>query len=191
MGPILSIGQQAIIYAGESYTFTPSFRHIAAVGEPEQIVDYYNYLTSDNADMVALCSMAYDVMAACSDRKLPKGLLWETANSWDGERVVMVKGKVDISAQILMAVDLLYMGIIGKQFKLKERGDMRALLEFDPSSFVSAAVVHLGMQPEQAWSLTITEFNTFLKDKYPELYQPDLPSAEEIERLFSSTDSLL
>lgn len=191
MGPILSIGQQAIIYAGEPYTFTPSFRHIASVGEPEQIVDYYNYLTSDNADIVALCSMAYDVMSACADRKFPKGLLWETANSWDGSRVVMVKGKVDLSAQILMAVDLLYMGIIGKQFKLKERGDRRALLEFDPSSFVSAAVVHLGMQPEQAWSLTITEFNTFLKDKYPELYQPDLPSAEEIERLFSSTDSLL
>ena len=191
MGPILSIGQQAIIYAGESYTFTPSFRHIAAIGEPEQIVDYYNYLTSDNADIVALCSMAYDVMSACADQKLPKGLLWETANSWDGERVVMVKGKVDLSAQILMAVDLLYMGIIGKQFKLKERGDKRALIEFDPSSFVSAAVVHLGMQPEHAWSLTITEFNTFLKDKYPDLYQPDLPSADEIEKLFSSTDFLL
>jgi len=191
MGPILSIGQQAIIYAGESYTFTPSFRRIAAVGEPEQIVDYYNYLTSDNADTVALCSMAYDVMSACADQKLPKGLLWETANSWDGERVVMVKGKVDLSAQILMAVDLLYMGIIGKQFKLKEQGDKRALIEFDPSSFVSAAVVHLGMQPEQAWSLTITEFNTFIRDKYPDLYQPDLPSADEIEKLFSSTDSLL
>lgn len=191
MGAILSIGQQAIIYSGESYTFTPSFQHIASVGEPEQIVDYYNYLTSDNADTVALCSMAYDVMSACADQKLPKGLLWETANSWDGERVVMVKGKVDLSAQILMAVDLLYMGIIGKQFKLKERGDKRALIEFDPSSFVSAAVVHLGMQPEQAWSLTITEFNTFLKDKYPDLYQPDLPSADEIEKLFSSTDSLL
>ena len=80
MGPILSIGQQAIIYAGESYTFTPSFRNIAAIGEPDQIVDYYNYLTSDNADTVALCSMACDVMIACSDRKLPKGLLWETAN---------------------------------------------------------------------------------------------------------------
>lgn len=191
MGPILSIGQQAIIYAGKSYTFTPSFRHIAAVGEPEQIVDYYNYLTSDNADIVALCSMAYDVMSACADQKLPKGLLWETANSWDGERVVMVKGKVDLSAQMLMAVDLLYMGMVGKQFKLKEQGEKRSLLEFDPSSFVSAAVVHLGMQPEQAWSLTITEFNTFLKDKYPDLYQPDLPSADDIERLFSSTDSLL
>jgi hypothetical protein len=191
MGPILSIGQQAIIYSGESYTFTPSFRHIAAVGEPEQIVDYYNYLTSDNADTVALCSMAYDVMSSCSDRELPKGLLWETANSWDGERVLMVKGKVDLSAQILMAVDLLYMGIIGKQFKLKEQGEKRALIEFDPSSFVSSAVVHLGMQPEQAWSLTITEFNTFIRDKYPDLYQPDLPSADEIERLFSSTDSLL
>ncbi|MGL5565471.1 MAG: DUF6246 family protein [Plesiomonas sp.] len=191
MGPILSIGQQAIIYAGESYTFTPSFRHIAAVGEPEQIVDYYNYLTSDNADTVALCSMAHDVMTACSDRKLPKGLLWETASSWDGSRVVMVKGKVDLSAQILMAVDLLYMGVIGRQFKLKEQGEKRALIEFDASSFVSSAVVHLGMQPEQAWSLTITEFNTFIRDKYPDLYHPDLPSADEIERLFSSTDSLL
>lgn len=191
MKPLLSIGQQAITYSGESYTFTPSFRHIAAVGEPEQIVDYYNYLTSDNADTVALCSMAYDVMSACADKKLPKGLLWETSNSWDGDRVVMVKGKVDLSAQILMAVDLLYMGIIGKQFKLKEQGEKCALLEFDPSSFVSAAVVHLGMQPEQAWSITITEFNTFLRDKYPDLYQPDLPSADEIERLFSSADSLL
>lgn len=191
MGPILSIGQQAIIYAGVSYTFTPSFRNIASVGEPEQIVDYYNYLTSDNADIVALCSMAYDVMSACADQKLPNGLLWETANSWDGDRVVMVKGKVDLSAQILMAVDLLYMGMVGKQFKLKEQGEKRALIEFDPSSFVSAAVVHLGMQPEQAWSLTITEFNTFLKDKYPDLYQPDLPSAEEIDALFGDTDQLL
>lgn len=191
MGPIFSIGQQAIIYAGESYTFTPSFRHVAAIGEPEQIVDYYNYLTSDNADTVALCSMAYDVMSACSDRKLPKGLLWETANSWDGSRVVMVKGKVDLSAQILMAVDLLYMGIIGRPFRLKEQSKGKPMREFDAAEFVGAAVAHLGMPTESAWSMCMVDFQIAMKSKFPDLYQPDLPSAAEIDALFGDTDQLL
>lgn len=191
MGPNLLIAQQGIIYAGESYIFTPSFRNIASVGEPEQIVDYYNYLTSENAETVALCSMAYDVMTACADRKLPKGLLWETASSWDGERVVMVKGKVDLSAQILMAVDLLYMGIIGKPFRMKEQSKGKQMREFDAAEFVGAAVAHLGVPTESAWGMCMVDFQIAMKSKFPDLYQPDLPSAAEIDALFGDTDQLL
>jgi hypothetical protein len=191
MGPNLLIAQQGIIYAGESYIFTPSFRNIASVGEPEQIVDYYNYITSENADTVALCSMAYDVMTACADRKLPKGLLWETASSWDGERVVMVKGKVDLSAQILMAVDLLYMGIVGKPFRMKEQGKGKPMREFDAAEFVGAAVAHLGVPTESAWGMCMVDFQIAMKSKFPDLYQPDLPSAAEIDALFGDTDQLL
>ena len=135
--------------------------------------------------------MAYDVMSACSDRKLPKGLLWETANSWDGERVVMVKGKVDLSAQILMAVDLLYMGIVGKPFKMKEQSKGKPMREFDASEFVCAAVAHLGMPTESAWGMCMVDFQIAMKSKFPDLYQPDLPSAAEIDALFGDTDQLL
>ena len=103
----------------------------------------------------------------------------------------MVKGKIDLSAQILMAVDLLYMGIIGKPFRMKEQRKGKPMREFDAAEFVGAAVAHFGMPTESAWGMCMVDFQIAMKSKFPDLYQPDLPSAAEIDALFGDTDQLL
>jgi len=72
----------------------------------------------------------------------------------------MVKGKVDLSAQILMAVDLLYMGMVGRPFKMKEQSKGKPMREFDAAEFVGAAVAHLGVPTESAWRMCIIDFQT-------------------------------
>ena len=90
-----------------------------------------------------------------------------------------------------MAVDLLYMGVIGKPFRMKEQSKGKPMREFDASELVGAAVAHLGIPTESAWRMCIVDFQIAMKAKFPDLYQPDLPSAAEIDKLFLSTDSLL
>lgn len=191
MKPLLSIGQQAIRFNGKSYTFTPTFRNIASIGDPEEIVLNYETLIDPNCDIVAACNISHDVMSCCAESELPDGLLWDVTSSWSGDRVVMKKGKVSLIAQILMAADLLYMGMVGHPFRMKEEGDKKRMREFNAGEFVGAAVAHLGVSNSDACSMTMVDFQIAMKSKFPDLYAPDVPSADEIDALFGDVEKVI
>lgn len=191
MKPLLSIGQQAIRFNGKSYTFTPTFRNIASIGDPEEIVLNYETLIDPKCDIVAACNISHEVMSCCAGSELPDDLLWDVTGSWSGDRVMMKKGKISLTAQILMAADLLFSGMIGSPFKMKDQPSKKRMTEFNASEFVGAAVAHLGLQSDNAWALTMTEFQRFMRDKYPDLYQPDLPDAAEIDALFGDVEKAI
>lgn len=192
MKPILSIGQQAIKFNGNTYLFSPSFKNIANIGEPSDIITIFNLMTSQDADPVATCGYSNDIMMACCVGDLPDGLLWDVASSWGGDRVVMKRGKVSLSAQIIMAVDLLYMGIIGKPGRLKERGTSKPMTEFNASEYVSIAVSQLGMTPANAWDMTMIDFQRAMEVRHPELFAPrDLPTKSELAKMNSEADAAI
>ena len=75
MKPILSIGQQAIKFNGNTYLFSPSFKNIANIGEPDHLITIFNLMTSQDADPVATCGYSNDIMTACCVGELPDGFL--------------------------------------------------------------------------------------------------------------------
>lgn len=191
MKPLLSIGQQAIRFNGKSYTFTPTFRNIASIGDPEEIVLNYETLIDPHCDIVAACNISHEVMSCCAESELPHDLLWDVTGSWSGDRVVMKKGKASLIAQILMAADLLFSGMVGSPFKMKEQPNKKRMTEFNASEFVGAAVAHLGMDNGSAWDMTMVDFQIAMKSKFPDLYAPDLPDAAEIDALFGDVEKVM
>lgn len=192
MKPILSIGQQAIKFNGNTYLFSPSFKNIANIAEPDRLIDIFNILTEQDGDPVAVCGYSADVMSACCTGELPDGFLWDVTSSWDGDRVIMRRGKVSLSAQIIMAVDLLYMGIIGKPGRLKERGSGKPMTSFNASEYVSIAVSQLNMTPANAWDMTMIDFQRAMEVRHPELFAPrDLPTKSELAKMNAEADAAI
>ena len=74
---------------------------------------------------------------------------------------------------------------------MKEQSKGKPMREFDAAEFVGAAVAHLGVPTESAWRMCMVDLQISMKAKFPDLYQPDLPSSAEIDALFGDTDRLL
>ena len=89
---------------------------------------------------------------AMSDKLLPVELTGEPKLSYDGKRWLILQGRMPVSDVIIMASDLLYMGLIGKPRKLKKQSSASGS-DFDASKFVGVAVAQLGMSPR------ITSYN--------------------------------
>jgi Family of unknown function (DUF6246) len=89
-------------------------------------------------------------------------------------------GMMPATEQILIARHLMQHGIVGKAKPGTKGGDYSD--KFDASEYVSAARVHLGLSSADAEALSMTEFQTMLEMKFPELAKAnDIPTREEYE----------
>jgi hypothetical protein len=155
---------------GSEWSFTPSFGRIASLGNPGGIVGLYAALHGPRADREA----SY-VLACLCEQEDPTPLV-----GWHDEKGHHA-GMMPPVEQILIARHLMQHGIVGKARPgAKGGGDYSQT--FDASEYVSAARVHLGLSSADAEALSMTEFQTMLEMKFPELAKsPDIPTREEYE----------
>ena len=196
MTPYKEIGE-CLITAGEvEYFFRPSFAAMSRIGEPQEIVQAFADLHSDElTPLVDRATAAYG--------HVPAWLIEHIRKSSYGKRALMAAMTVmqaccedDLSALIgefrpartkgrpfkrrmglmgdlevlLIAQLLITHGIIGKakvrQLQRHETG--KATTEFNAFDYVSAARNHFSMTRSEAEQLTMTEFQHMLAAKYPD-----------------------
>lgn len=87
------------------------------------------------------------------------------------KRVFMWRpGTMPAPEMIIVAQNLMMHGIIGKAKvrKLQRHETSDTTNEFRASEYIVAARNHFGISKEEAWQLTMTEFQLMLIAKYPE-----------------------
>lgn len=193
--PLTEIGEMRISLADKSFFFKPSFRAMNEIGTPKEIVEVYARL--NGIDYVAplqhveylpfgaqmqvmktiskpvygrhVLSAAYIVMQSCCEddasvliggwRPTPRGVRY-------------VPGVMPVSDIIIIARNLMQHGIIGKSplkvpERLEEHGK-KTTNEFHASQYIISARTHFDMSRDEAESLSMTEFQMMIKNKYPE-----------------------
>lgn len=193
--PLTEIGEMRISLSDRSFFFKPSFRAMNEIGTPKEIVEVYAKL--NGIDYVAplqlveylpfgaqmqvmktiskpvygrhVLSAAYIVMQSCCEddvsvliggwKPTPRGVRY-------------VPGIMPVSDIIIIARNLMQHGIIGKSplkvpERLEEQGK-KTTNEFHASQYIISARTHFDMTREEAESLSMTEFQMMIKNKYPE-----------------------
>lgn len=176
---------------GKDYLFRPSFKAMARLGKPDEIVAIYAQIhgsevqqlstscitgfkeipswmaPSFNAanDNLLLASML--VLQACCDDDLAD-LIGEWVD--DGGRVVYQAGLVPKDLIIIFARELMRHGIVGKAKvrQLQRNETNEATNEFRAVDYIVAAQAHFGMSEAEAASLTMTKFQLLLSAKFPD-----------------------
>jgi hypothetical protein len=160
--------------AGRSWSFTPSFKGIASLGSPHEIVALYVALHGPNPAQTA----AY-VLACLCDQDDPTDLIGFHDEQWN-------PGPMPAAEQVLIARHLMSHGIIGKARPGAGKAAGKFSPQFDATEYVSAARVHLGLGSADAEALSMTEFQMMMAMKFPEANnQRDIPSREEYDALMA------
>lgn len=172
----IAIGEAAIYVDGQEVILRPSFANMQKIGTPEEIKetlwDCFNALQKQQAGLelhysdILPCSIVFD---ACGGDLIDSKVFGQLSVSDD--KIEWIAGVEPIDNLIVMANHLLSWGINGKPSKgrLRKAANEKDGKEylFDPLEFVGAAVAHLGMSTEDAWNLTMVEFQRIMDSKYP------------------------
>lgn len=196
MTPMKEIGECLISTQDADYMFRPSFANMMRIGEPQEIVQAFYDLHSDEVTpLVERAVAAYG--------HVPAWLIEHVRNSTYGKRALMAAltvmeacSECDISSLIgefrpakakgkpfkrragqmgdfeilLIAQSLITHGIIGKARvrQLQRHENSQGTSEFSAFEYISAARNHFGISREEAENLTMTEFQHMLNAKYPD-----------------------
>lgn len=161
---------KAVTQAGREFTFRPALSRVADLGSPEEIVQVFVQL---HAEKTAAQAARY-VLATFCEQDDPSDLIGWTDEA--GEHA----GEMPASEQIIIARHLMKHAIIGKA-KPDGRGTDSGKYSprFDVAEHIAGAVVHLGLSPDAAANLTMTELQLMIEAKFPESRPKDLPTREE------------
>lgn len=166
---------------GREFTFTPSFKNIAKLGSPEEIVGLFVALHGPRAFSEA----AFVLTVLCDQDDATQAVGWHEAD--DPRPPRWVNGFVDPNAQVILARHLMRHGIAGKA-KPDKKGTGDYAKQFSAAEFISSARVHLGLSAAEAEALSMTEFQTMLEMKFPSDKQGggNVPSREEYKKFMDS-----
>jgi len=158
---------------GVEYSFTPSFRRIAALGTPHEIVALFAGLHGPKAAQDATY-----VLACLCDQEDPTPLIgWREPGAWR-------EGAMPPSMKVLLARHLMTHGIAGKA-RPDSKGEGKYSDRFDVAEYVAAARVHLGLSSADAEALSMTEFQSMFAMKYPKASDGegsrDVPTRDQYE----------
>lgn len=195
MVPMKEIGECLISTPDADYLFRPSLINMMHSGEPQEIVQVFADLHSDEiTPMTERALAAYGriplwlidhirtstygkralvaaitVLEACSSDDLTPLVGELRPAKAKGRPFKRLKGLMDDFDMVLIAQSLITHGIIGKakvrQLQRNESGE--ATIEFNAFEYISAARTHFGISREEAQQLTMTEFQLMLAAKYP------------------------
>jgi hypothetical protein len=165
---------------GREWTFAPTFRRIAEIGSPHDIVATFAALH----DPAKAAPAARLVLACLCEQDDPTPLI-------GGEQIdladpatpaVPIAPLMPEAEQIIIARHLMQHGICGTARPEKTGAQGGKYSDrFDVAEYVAAARAHLGMSREDAEGLSMTELQQMLRMKFPEAHKPerDVPSREE------------
>ena len=171
---------RAVLGDGREFTFSPSFRRIADIGDPREIVATYAALH----DPAKAAPAARLVLACLCEQDDPTALIG--GDLIDAARpeapAVPIPAAMPEAEQIIVAQHLMQHGIVGKA-RPEAAGSGKFSDRFEAAEYVAAARAHLGMSREDAEGLSMTEFQAMLRMKFPDAGKPerDVPSREQYE----------
>lgn len=176
---------EAIAAGGERYVFRPSFRAMAELGNPRQIVELF-YRVHEKPEAWDVI----DVLRACCDDELPLDLTGYSDTKSGG--IEYVDGAIPFSECVILARWLLFNGVVGNVKRRNGKGGERSN-EFDPAEFVSAAMIHFGVSKSDAENMTMTEFQRAIRTKYPEQTEKleSIPTKEEYDERMRKHDETM
>jgi hypothetical protein len=172
-------GEVGISAGAEDFVFRPSFFAMASLGTPQDLPRLYadSHKITDSGFIAALSALH-----ACADKDVC-GLVG-CFEDVDGA-IEYCPGSVPVDNIQILGSKLLYSGMIGRPSK--RQGEASG--SFDPAEFVAAAVAHLGMSFDDAWQLTMVEFQAAIKAKFPDSDEENnYPSADEHRALVASME---
>lgn len=184
-----AVGEVAIYVDGQEYTLRPSFAAMQELGTPEEIeARLIKCMDTLKSEYVSTWDLAacYAVIDACGGSAIPDS--WVGNIQIDGERATWTEGTEPPSAMVIVANHLLSFGIMGKPNKARLRKAASAKPSaskslFDPLEYVGTAIAHLGLNRDDAWNLTMVEFQRAIDAKYP-------PEDQKKEQSYMSADEL-
>lgn len=113
---------------------------------------------------------AHSVLTACCDEDIGELVGWMKPGKSRKRGFMWRPGTMPAPEMIIVAQNLMLHGIIGKAKvrKLQRHETSDTTNEFRASEYIVAARNHFGISKEEAWQLTMTEFQLMLIAKYPE-----------------------
>lgn len=195
MVPMKEIGECLISMPDADYLFRPSLINMMSIGEPQEIVQVFADLHSDEITPLTERALAaygriplwlidhirtstygkralvaaITVLEACSSDDLTPLVGELRPAKAKGKTFKRRKGLMDDFDMVLIAQSLITHGIIGKakvrQLQRNESG--AATNKFNAFEYISAARTHFGISRDEAQQLTMTEFQLMLAAKYP------------------------
>ncbi|HDS3244102.1 TPA: hypothetical protein QIF84_003748 [Klebsiella aerogenes] len=113
---------------------------------------------------------AHAVLTACCDDDIGELVGWMKLGKFRKRGFMWRPGAMPAPEMIIVAQNLMLHGIIGKAKvrKLQRHETSDTTNEFRASEYIVAARNHFGISKEEAWQLTMTEFQLMIIAKYPE-----------------------
>lgn len=196
MTPMKEIGECLISTQDADYMFRPSFANIMRIGEPQEIVQAFYDLHSDEVTPLIERAVAayghvpawlvehvrnttygkhalmaaFTVMEACSECDISSLIGEFRPAKAKGKPFKRRAGQMGDFEILLIAQSLITHGIIGKAKvrQLQRHESSQGTSEFSAFEYISAARNHFGISREEAERLTMTEFQHMLNAKYPD-----------------------
>lgn len=186
---------------GREYLLRPSFYAMSQIGEPKRIESAFGrvrmamqvmvygkaYTTADKPSLEQL-NDCINVIHACSDDNLPDALLGWFQPSRDESRLLYREGALSWKQIVVLADHLMRWGMVGEPDERRSRvwvkGQQKKSDEpnlFDPAEYVGMAIHALHLSKDDAWNLTMFEFQRAFDKAYPIDESKVMPSQDEAE----------
>lgn len=181
------VGEIGIASGGRDYVFRPSFYALAQIGDEKELVDIYNRLAYSGFNEFV---NALNILSACYTGEDKSDLFKLLGFFKDVKgRLRFVLGAVPVDDIYTLASILMQNGMIGRP---KKTGQGEESKTFSPAEYVGAANAHFGIQPDQAWKMTMIEFQQSMYAKYPDIAgKEDYPTADEHAELVRMAEEAL
>lgn len=186
----IAAGELGVWLDGEEFIFRPSFRALSRMGEPKELGGLLNRVQQGNRSAFAA---ALAVLSACCDKDISK--LAGYYKDLKG-RLRYVQGVLPWEDVYYLGAKLLANGMAGdlshsRRLKPMKEDDAKKAgqEEFDPAKFAAAAMVHLGLDTESAWNLTMHDFQRAMAVKFPDSVC-EVPSKEDYKATVDAVMSI-
>lgn len=166
---------------GSEWVFRPSLGRIAALGSPREIVELYAALHGPRAAEAATWVLA----VLCDSEDVTPLTGWvEDVGPPGAAHLERMPGAMPDAEMVLIARHLMRHGICGKARPGQGGGGYAQ--EFHAAEHIAAAVAHLGMTPDAAAALSMTEMQAVFEAKFPEQHRKrDVPTADEYRQFMT------
>jgi len=177
-------GEVGIIAEGREYIFRPSFRKLANLSDPVGLVDLFTQVQRhDRSGFLASLSVLTSFID-CSSEDAQKLLGFYKDV---GGKLRYVRGLIREPTDLfLLSIELLKNGMIGGASKGSSDG--KAAAEFNCLDFVGSAIAHLGLQPTDAWEMTMPELQAAISAKIGNTKEDKRPNGVDIDNLWKEID---
>lgn len=204
MGALTAIGEVGIEVKGRSYLLRPSLFAMTRIGSPKCIVEHSALLLGDEPISPGFKILGLDALQRFRRDRLRAALSVMAACTADDigdliggitPRMAYSPGKLPISDIVAIARGLIWHGVMGNVDPMSNKRPANEkkeyLSEFDASTFVYAAVAHLGLSESEAWRLTMTGFVTAMTAKFPpQANNGDSPSLHTYDQTMTWFDKV-